>query len=375
MVDYDTPREKLCSETSSCLFTMQKSSTCSHLLYDFPSKQLSQSKIYRNERPLEMTVALKQLSCLQTEVKDAIQNVVKFVQHSWRQSNQLEPILNELKNAAAKLNTLTYKLYEFAKTVYENENMSNLEDVALFSQHQFLLKKLKEHYHSFNENFLSLNSLDWKLSELSRESSNQHEEPDSLDYLVLCSQNLIEDLRHYVSFIQGNASLLFESDTSASSTNQIKNTKFIDNEPQYSGSKLNRTDTIIINDKFNLVQQIIFQVNYLNETIETFLKELEHNQPPKIFISNLKIILFTAHPILSVGFILYDKFSEDYFKTQLLSLIDNLAVSLKLCVSKTKHACQCFPSVVAIQDMVDSILYLSRSALDLKILIVKNIAV
>lgn len=54
-------------------------------------------------------------------------------------------------------------------------------------------------------------------------------------------------------------------------------------------------------------------------------------------------------------------------KSRILSCTDNLSTALKTCVLKTKKAAQHFPSVSAVQEMVDSVVDISHAASDLKI--------
>jgi enhancer of filamentation 1 len=70
---------------------------------------------------------------------------------------------------------------------------------------------------------------------------------------------------------------------------------------------------------------------------------------------------------VNIGDIVHRNVAKKNIKTRILSCADALSESLKNCVMKTKKAAQNFPSVTAVQEMVDSVVDISHLASDLKI--------
>lgn len=75
----------------------------------------------------------------------------------------------------------------------------------------------------------------------------------------------------------------------------------------------------------------------------------------------------SAHNLVNIGDIVVRNVAKKNIKARILSCADALSESLKTCVMKTKKAAQNFPSVTAVQEMVDSVVDISHLASDLKI--------
>jgi enhancer-of-filamentation protein 1 len=222
--------------------------------------------------------------------------------------------------------------------------------------------------------------------------------PDSLDQLIVVSQTLTEDIRQTSSFIQGNASLLFKRNAITPTTpvsqanwpddsdyvslendepNAMKNAHNNKNHGNSFSGVIKRSDygnemnePLDPNDKTVLVyytSQCITHIGMLTSAIDSFLKTVEHNQPPKFFLAYGKFVVLSAHNLVNIGDIVHRNVTKKNIKTKILSCADALSESLKTCVMKTKKAAQNFPSVLAVQDMVDSVVDISHIAFDLKI--------
>lgn len=230
--------------------------------------------------------------------------------------------------------------------------------------------------------------------------------PDSLDQLIVVSQTLTEDIRQTSSFIQGNASLLFKRNAATPSTptgqnwpedsdyvcleseeqmakknaeirsalpkdlkqnfdNVVKSAEFGNDEP------LNPSDKSVL---LYYTSQCITHINYLTQAIDSFLKTVEHNQPPKFFLAYGKFVVLSAHNLVNIGDIVHRNVTKKNIKTRILQCADSLSESLKECVMKTKKAAQNFPSVTAVQDMVDSVVDISHLAFSLKIALLQAVA-
>lgn len=127
----------------------------------------------------------------------------------------------------------------------------------------------------------------------------------------------------------------------------------------------------ICSEDMSLIQYYVFEVvqniENLTQAVDAFLLTVEHNQPPKFFLAYGKIVILYAHNLVNIGDILHRNVTLRAVKNKLLFCTDTLSDSLKACAIKIKKAAQNFPSVNAVQDMVDSIVAISHLSNNLKI--------
>ncbi|KAM7354817.1 serine_rich_CAS and FAT-like_CAS_C domain-containing protein p130CAS [Cochliomyia hominivorax] len=112
--------------------------------------------------------------------------------------------------------------------------------------------------------------------------------------------------------------------------------------------------------------QISTHMGNLRQAIDSFLETVEKNQPPKFFIAYGKFVVVSAHNLVTIGDIVHRNVSKQDLKEKILRCTNNLADALKTCVLKSKQAAAHFPSVTAVQEMVDSVVDISHLASDLK---------
>lgn len=245
----------------------------------------------------------------------------------------------------------------------------------------------------------------WTVESLSRseQRSSAHQPQDSLDQLIACAQTLTEDVRQTASFIQGNATLLFKrtsisppsnnnsewledydyvsfesKEASAKKNAEIRDVLPSDLQKNFDSAIKNAESAAINNEKAEMnthdkslivyyASQTVTHMKYLTQAIDAFLQTVEHNQPPKFFIAYGKFVVLSAHNLINIGDIVHRNVSKQDVRSRVLQCADALSEALKNCVSKTKKAAQHFPSVTAVQEMVDSVVDISHLASDLKI--------
>lgn len=264
----------------------------------------------------------------------------------------------------------------------------------------------------------------WSVEILSRPEQHrvQNLPPDNLDQLIACAQTLTEDVRQTASFIQGNATLLFkkssqtqgdESGRSTSNSNKNNSNEWLEDydyvslESKEANAKKNteirgvlpndlqkKFDSVVkiaetksfgddknellAQDKLLIVyyaSQTVTHMGYLTQAIDAFLQTVEHNQPPKFFIAYGKFVVLSAHNLINIGDIVHRNVTKQDIKSRVLQCADALSEALKNCVSKTKKAAQHFPSVTAVQEMVDSVVDISHLASDLKIALLQAVPI
>lgn len=372
----------------------------------------------KKELPLELSSALETLDRLQTEATTAVTRLLSFVSPNWRVPEKLDPILMDLKLAAVRLRTALHDLSEFGEGALGNAGKA--DDKTIATKLRPLVKALKDADKLIHDASHNLDVAGWSVETLQRTSisasSTSLSSPDSLDQLIACAQTLTDDVRQTASFIQGNATLLFKRQGSSpttptgnnngnSSGEWLEDYDYVSLETKEALAKKNaeirdalpqdlqknfenivknaesacneKPSELDPNDKSLLIYyttQTVTHMGYLQQAIDAFLETVERNQPPKIFLAYGKFVVLSAHNLVNIGDIVHRNVSLQNVKTRVLSCADALSDALKQCVAKTKKAAQQFPSVNAVQEMVDSVVDISHLARDLKIAMLQMVA-
>lgn len=419
MPDYDIPRRNPQSVVRATPPLLQTPSTPLST-YDIPLQMVQHTstiKYTKKELPLELSSALETLDRLQTEATTAVTRLLSFVTPNWRTPEKLDPILMDLKLAAVRLRTALHDLSEFGEGALGNASKADDKNIA--TKLKPLVKALKDADKLVHDASHCLDVNGWTVESLQRTVNTSSIPPDSLDQLIACAQTLTEDVRQSASFIQGNSTLLFKRQASSpttptgnnnagqSSSEWLEDYDYVSLETKEALAKKNaeirdalpqdlqknfenivknaesaaasyneKATELDANDKSLLIYyttQTVTHMGYLQQAIDAFLETVERNQPPKIFLAYGKFVVLSAHNLVNIGDIVHRNVSLQNVKTRILSCADALSDALKQCVAKTKKAAQHFPSVNAVQEMVDSVVDISHLARDLKIAMLQTI--
>ncbi|XP_074035180.1 serine_rich_CAS and FAT-like_CAS_C domain-containing protein p130CAS isoform X2 [Leptinotarsa decemlineata] len=364
--------------------------------YDVPS-QLTK------ELPLELNSALENLERLQTDTTSAISKLLGFVGHQWRTKERLEPSLMEIKLSVTRLRVSLHDLAEFGEGTLGNA--ARASDKNLAGKLAPLVSALKRSDILVQEASEKLAKHNWSLELLSRPAEEEKiRKPDELEQLVACSRALTEDIRQIASFIQGNGLLLFKKEQQGNSEwveeydyvsldskeNMAKNhaeilkdlpqslRKGYDNCVKIADSIAfdndHKSPGLDSDDKQLLTfyaAQVVTHHTNLTNAIDAFIKTVEHNQPPKIFLAHGKFVVLSAHKLVLIGDTVHKNISCREIKEGAINCANALSDALASSVNKTKQAAMQFPSVTAVQEMVDSIVDISHAAKALKVCLVQ----
>ncbi|XP_055323318.1 breast cancer anti-estrogen resistance protein 1 isoform X2 [Sitodiplosis mosellana] len=419
MPDYDIPRRFPGAIRPGSSLT-PTSSLHFQSTYDIPVS--NQPKVVAiKELPLELSSALETLAKLESEATGAINKLLGFVSPHWRTKEKLEPMIMDIKLAAVRLRTVLHDLAEFGEGALGNA--SKADDKRLAVKLRPLVKALRDADKLVHEVLQNIDLHGWTLETLAKEDPKHNKPGDNLNQLIACAQTLTEDVRQITSFIQGNATLLFKrslTQTNGSSNNNNNNNNnggnqaewledydYVSLESKEQSAKTNaelrdalpqdlRTNfdtamqsaesaAISNSDKTELnpndkslltyyASQTVTHMKYLTQAIDAFLQTVERNQPPKFFLAYGKFVVLSAHNLVAIGDIVHRNLSKQDVKRRVLEYADSLSDALKTCVTKTKKAAQHFPSVTAVQEMVDSIVDISHLAYNLKISMLQAIS-
>ncbi|KAK0167978.1 hypothetical protein PV327_001824 [Microctonus hyperodae] len=417
--DYDIPRPRLPSN-SKYNKTVQKVSTTPPPP-PLPPQNTNSQQIYdvpvNKELPLELESALEGLQKLQTEASGAISRLLGFVSPGWRTPQRLDVTLMDLRLAALRLRTSLHDLAEFAEGTLGNA--SKAPDKGLAMKFRPLVRALRDSDKLVQDAATQLDLIEWNASKLSRGCGSDtptftncsspsiiHSlQPDPLDQLIACARALTEDVRQIASFIQGNSTLLFKRSSiiSTSTTgNSTEDDDYVNLDSRETVAKqreelratlpqelrssydllVSEADNAAIqmpastptpmdpNDKQLLAfyaAQVITHGAHLTHAIDAFLQTVEHNQPPKVFLAHGKFVVLSAHRLVHIGDTVHRNIIRNDVRTKVLQCANSLSEALAQTVLKTKQAAQFFPSVTAVQEMVDSVVDVSHLAKDLKV--------
>uniref|UniRef100_A0A6P7FE62 Breast cancer anti-estrogen resistance protein 1 n=1 Tax=Diabrotica virgifera virgifera TaxID=50390 RepID=A0A6P7FE62_DIAVI len=409
-----TPSSSASSLTADSLSSSNRSSLANMPDYDVPKPYnrgpqlvLQSTSNYdvpthvTKELPLELNSALENLERLQTDTTSAISKLLGFVGPQWRTKDRLETNLMEIKLSATRLRTSLQDLAEFGEGTLGNAARASDKNLAgKLSPLVLAIRKANTLVQEVSE---KLNKHNWSLNILSRPLDEECvKKPDELEQLVACSRALTEDIRQIASFIQGNGTLLFKKESSNewneeydyvsldSKENINKNhadimktlpknlQKDYDNCVKHADDVAfdvdHKTAGLDPDDKQLLAfyaTQVVTHHTNLTHAIDAFLQTVEHNQPPKIFLAHGKFVVLSAHKLVLIGDTVHRNITCRDIKDRSLSYANALSDALATSVNKTKQAAMQFPSVNAVQEMVDSVVDISHSAKDLKVCLVQ----
>lgn len=97
--------------------------------------------------------------------------------------------------------------------------------------------------------------------------------------------------------------------------------------------------------------------------IDSFFASVRGNQPPKVFISHGKFVIVTAHKLVFIGDTLARLLASPELRAQVTTCSNALCQALKVVVLATKGAALQYPSLPAVQEMVDRVTELSGCSL------------
>lgn len=116
-------------------------------------------------------------------------------------------------------------------------------------------------------------------------------------------------------------------------------------------------------------EQLETHTTLLTNSIDAFFSCIEKNNAPKVFISHSKFVVVSAHKLVYIGDSLHRNMKHELVRSKIIQCANILCDNLKLTVTATKTAALQYPSVPAVQHMVDKVVDVSHAAHNLKLLI------
>ncbi|KAK9497615.1 hypothetical protein O3M35_004308 [Rhynocoris fuscipes] len=330
-------------------------------LYDVPKSS--------SEIMLEMTSALEWLGRLESDVTSGISGLVGVATIGWRSKANLEPRLSELKWSVSRLSSSLHDLTLFCQSVRAAHHDKGLGNklgplVANLTKADILVKECCQ----------NLEYMGWNAGLLTVEDADMHQ-PDALDTLVSCAAALTDDIRQVTSFIQGNATLLFKKNTPVNQEsvyiNIDESVKEIESVIVEESAKqniqtveaLNKNDKILIDFYSGIIVQ---HANILMQEIDILLSTITQNKPPKAFLLQAKCVVTSCQRVIQLADTVHRSLISPNLKRDVEFTTQTLSDAITTVGHKTRTAAVHFPSVSAVQYMVDSVVDLANSAARLR---------
>lgn len=256
-------------------------------------------------------------------------------------------------------------------TKYALENVAKADDKRLLLRIEPMNLIVVNAAKSIQELIQDIDLHGWTVENLALSDGNSNSSNDSLDQIMTYARLLIEDyqIARITSFLQGNAAILshqnsfhkLDSDENNHAASAVSTQEA---EPIYSVNDPNDRSFIIFYGT-----QIVCHIKFISKAVDAFLQSVERNQPPKYFLTFGKLVISNAFNIINAGDIMHRNMSKSDLKFRIIKCTNSLSDAVKNFVTKTKRAAQHFPSVIAVQEMVDSVIKVSHLAYELKLAI------
>ncbi|KAJ1361897.1 neural precursor cell expressed, developmentally down-regulated 9 [Parelaphostrongylus tenuis] len=115
--------------------------------------------------------------------------------------------------------------------------------------------------------------------------------------------------------------------------------------------------------------QLDQHIDSLSLAIEDFLGTVENNLPPRDFVQKGKMIILAAHKLIYIGDTVSQCVLDRTISNSLRQFADRLCELLKECVKAMKLASEEYPELKSMQGMIDSIIAVSKTAHEIKMLV------
>ncbi|XP_041376202.1 enhancer of filamentation 1-like isoform X2 [Gigantopelta aegis] len=294
------------------------------------------------------------------------------------------PSLNSLTPPKELYSSSSDDIYQNADEVLVQEyDYVQLEsrDIAAHMKHKEELEIQVDLYEKKLEEDLAKVDIGCKSDDSSARSDDgsvkyEENEDDTLNTDDICKYNLLAGQQDQVDSGQIDVDALIEQELKTPVNIKTDASEFILPEKAALPDKL-LSQQLDPSDKQVLVfysGQMETHSTLLTNAIDAFLNCVESSDPPNVFVSHSKFVIISAHKLVHIGDTLHRNLMHSVVRNRVMSCANHLCDTLKLSVTATKMAALQYPSVPAVQEMVDRVMDVSRAAHDLKLVISQVVA-
>ncbi|XP_069073784.1 breast cancer anti-estrogen resistance protein 1 isoform X1 [Pleurodeles waltl] len=163
------------------------------------------------ELDLDLDVAMAMLANFQHSVATSVSHLMSFVSGAWRSPEQMGAHLQDIQTAIVGVQNSVRELLEFAQGAVGNSTKA--ADRTLYTKLSKQFQKMEDVYQTLLKHSQALDSCNWSLNIL---VAHKPHSVDDLDHFIMHARGIPDDTKQLVSFIRGNASLLFKKTNSKS---------------------------------------------------------------------------------------------------------------------------------------------------------------
>uniref|UniRef100_A0A8D2Q4Z0 Cas scaffolding protein family member 4 n=1 Tax=Varanus komodoensis TaxID=61221 RepID=A0A8D2Q4Z0_VARKO len=388
-VDQDRLSVSSVDSRTSSISTLSSSSTESFSSTVSSSTPPSSSEEPSKETTMDLESAIETLTKLQHSVSSSIASLMIFVSSRWRHQEHLEGNIEEIHRAVDHIKVSLGEFLDFARTIEGNASWSS--DSKLQKRFKKQLDILTDSFQILVETRDALNNCKWSLKVLVIKKPQSN--PDDLDRFVMVARTIPDDIKRFVSIIVANGKLLFR-----------KNGKEKDAKARIAGAEHNMTkctveqkveDSSLLKnsldkpkeDSPNLekaikkkLQVVWFPVQFpsisgfrhhkmvlssicrlyfgaVQKAIAVFLKSLDADQTPEVFIAKSKLIIMVGQKLVDA---LCQEALKKTNRNEILCGSCNFCALLKNLAIATKNAAMQYPSPEAMRELQDQVDGLSK---------------
>ncbi|XP_043574971.1 enhancer of filamentation 1 [Chiloscyllium plagiosum] len=182
---------------------------------------------------------------------------------------------------------------------------------------------------------------------------------------LLEKENIVKQNKMQLEQHQLNQFQELEKEITKPVENDLSNWKAPQHIPQKSSSLSSQDKQLLF---FYSEQCETHFVTLLN-AIDAFFSSISGGQPPRIFVAHSKFIILSAHKLVFIGDTLSRQAMAQDVRNKVLNYSNLLCELLKSIVMATKTAALQYPSIAAVQEMVDKVTELSYHSHQFKVLL------
>ncbi|XP_078097221.1 enhancer of filamentation 1 isoform X2 [Mustelus asterias] len=184
---------------------------------------------------------------------------------------------------------------------------------------------------------------------------------------LLEKENIVKQNKVQLEQHQLNQFQELEKEVTKPVENDLSNWKAPQHIPQKNSSLTSQDKQLLF---FYSEQCETHFVTLLN-AIDAFFSSISGGQPPRIFVAHSKFIILSAHKLVFIGDTLSRQAMAQDVRNKVLNYSNLLCELLKSIVMATKTAALQYPSIAAVQEMVDKVTELSYHSHQFKVLLLQ----
>uniref|UniRef100_A0A8D2Q5B9 Cas scaffold protein family member 4 n=1 Tax=Varanus komodoensis TaxID=61221 RepID=A0A8D2Q5B9_VARKO len=395
-VDQDRLSVSSVDSRTSSISTLSSSSTESFSSTVSSSTPPSSSEEPSKETTMDLESAIETLTKLQHSVSSSIASLMIFVSSRWRHQEHLEGNIEEIHRAVDHIKVSLGEFLDFARTIEGNASWSS--DSKLQKRFKKQLDILTDSFQILVETRDALNNCKWSLKVLVIKKPQSN--PDDLDRFVMVARTIPDDIKRFVSIIVANGKLLFRKNgkekdakariagaehnmTKCTVEQKVEDSSLLKNSldkpkedspnlekaianitkdcdhiqgspPTMKHSILNKQDSA---EKMVLSSICRLYFGAVQKAIAVFLKSLDADQTPEVFIAKSKLIIMVGQKLVDA---LCQEALKKTNRNEILCGSCNFCALLKNLAIATKNAAMQYPSPEAMRELQDQVDGLSK---------------